>query len=128
MIPRVELQSQEVALQSDGQTGVPGVPPDLLPSLKYVNIRSTNQRNIQISCSLGVWATLKGVCMEILTKLHKEGILLLIFSSTETKNFYGYGIVTGGPDARLHPGCWGQFSSRLGPNWKVQWLKQCEVP
>merc|ERR1719416_379708 len=32
------------------------------------------------------------------------------------------------PNDRLYPGVWGEFSSRLSPNFRVQWIKQCDTP
>merc|ERR1719387_2559399 len=85
-------------------------------------------RNIHISCHKGIWATSIGNTQRLRQAFKEVDHVILIFSATESRNFQGYGKMISEPDDMLFPGIWGDLSCRLGPNFRIHWIKQCSMP
>lgn len=113
---------------STEQGTVPGLPPPIHGKCRYFNIRSMNVRNIQISAAKSIWATSGGNSQRLRQAYRDVDHVILIFSATETRNFQGYGKMMCEPDELLFPGIWGELSCRLSANFRVHWIKQCNVP
>eukprot|EP00404_Azadinium_spinosum_P052280 CAMPEP_0180766000 /NCGR_PEP_ID=MMETSP1038_2-20121128/39263_1 /TAXON_ID=632150 /ORGANISM="Azadinium spinosum, Strain 3D9" /LENGTH=334 /DNA_ID=CAMNT_0022800485 /DNA_START=55 /DNA_END=1056 /DNA_ORIENTATION=- len=109
------------------QGTIPGLPPPIHGKCRYFVVRSMNLRNVQISAAKGIWATSLGNCQRLRQAFHDVDHAIVIFS-TESRNFLGYGKITGDPDESLFPGVWGDLSFRLSANFRVFWIKRCSVP
>lgn len=90
-------------------------------------IKSTDSKNIYKSIRLGVWATGKQNTAMLEQAYCDNDHVVLLFSANESGGFQGYGRMSSPPIAGLHANLWGSFSSRLGFNFRVHWLKQCKV-
>lgn len=117
-----------------GFVGIPRLPPLLgkVPETEHLKIRvfmikSSDLKNIYKSIRLGVWATGKQNTSLLEKAFRDSNHVILLFSANESGGFQGYCRMSSLPAPRLHPNLWGSFSSRLGPNFRVQWLKQCKV-
>merc|ERR1740121_2009778 len=86
-----------------------------------------NVRNIQISAAKGIWATGLGNSQKLRQAFRDVDHCILIWSATESRTFAGYGRMMAEPDDMLYPGVWGVLSSRLSPNMRVHWIKQCNT-
>jgi len=126
------LSGSELALAplapSTEQGTIPGLTPPIHGKCRYFFIRSMNVRNIQISAAKGIWASSMGNSQRLRQAFRDVDHVILIFSSTENRNFQGYGKMTCEPDEMLLPGIWGDLSCRLSANFRVHWIKQCAVP
>jgi len=109
---------------------LPGLqpPPEPAATLQFFIVRSITLTNIQTSVKTGVWATSRFNTQVLAEAYAKSDHVVIIFSANQTGHFQGYGRMDSLPSRELHPGLWGQMSSRLGDNFKVQWLKQCCLP
>jgi len=106
----------------------PGLPPPADATTKFFVIRSPTMRNIQISAFRAIWASTRGntTMFQRVFKTHDH--IIIIFACTEVKQFLGYAKMVSAPDEGLCPGIWGEFSTRLGDNFRVHWIKQCQLP
>lgn len=107
------------------QGTIPGLPPPIHGKCRYFMVRSMNTRNIQISIANGIWATSHGNTGRLRQAFRDSDHVVLIFAATESRQFHGYGRMTCEPDGSLLTGIWGNDFARLGPNFRVHWLKQC---
>lgn len=110
------------------QGTIPGLPPPIHGKCRYYIVRSMNVRNIQISAAKGVWATSPGNTMRLRQAFRDVDHVIVIFSTTESRSFSGYGKMLCEPDDRLLPGVWGDMTCRFGSNFRVHWIKQCNAP
>mmetsp|Transcript_87009 Transcript_87009/g.153873 ORF Transcript_87009/g.153873 Transcript_87009/m.153873 type:complete len:545 (-) Transcript_87009:48-1682(-) len=122
-------RSSELALAalSTEQGAIPGLPPPIHGKCRFFVMRSVNIRNIQISMCKGIWATGGGNTQKLRQGYREVDHVVIIFTATESRKFHGYARMHGQPDDCLFPGIWGEFSSRLSPSFKVNWVKQCAV-
>lgn len=140
LVPRaaeVELSTMEVrgrsfelaldASYSTEQGAIPGLPPPIHGKCRFFVMRSSNLRNVQISACKGIWASGGGNTSKLCQGLRDVDHVIMIFTSAESRSFLGYARMISEPDHMLFPGIWGEFSARLSPSFKVQWLKQCGV-
>eukprot|EP00747_Dinoflagellata_sp_TGD_P091492 gnl/TRDRNA2_/TRDRNA2_165077_c0_seq1.p1 gnl/TRDRNA2_/TRDRNA2_165077_c0~~gnl/TRDRNA2_/TRDRNA2_165077_c0_seq1.p1 ORF type:complete len:400 (+),score=47.32 gnl/TRDRNA2_/TRDRNA2_165077_c0_seq1:2-1201(+) len=109
---------------------IPGMSPAVKAGAKvcFFVVRSNTLTNIQTSVRTGVWATSRFNTQVIEDARRKADHIVLIFSANQTGHFQGYGVMSSKPSPDLMPGLWGRMSSRLGDNFKVQWIKQCMLP
>jgi hypothetical protein len=107
---------------------VPGLPAPINGKCRYFVMRSFNVRNVQMSVAKGIWATSMGNNQRLRQSFRDVEHVILIFAATESRNFMGYAKMLAEADDRLFPGIWGDMSSRLSPNIRVHWIKQCAVP
>lgn len=107
------------------QGTIPGLPPPIHGKCRYFMVRSMITRNVQISIAKGIWATSHGNTSRLRQAFRDMDHVILIFMATESRQFHGYARIVCEPDDRLLPGVWGDNFSRLGPNFRVHWLKQC---
>merc|ERR1719162_1848409 len=94
------------------QGTIPGLPAPINGKCRFFSVRSVNVRNIQISASKGIWATSTGNAQKFKQSMRDVDHVILIFSSTESRTFCGYGKMVSEPDESLLPGIWGDMSSR----------------
>jgi len=107
---------------------IPGLLPPIHGRCRYFIIRSMNVRNVQISAAKGIWATSVGNTPKLRQAFKDVDHVILVFSATESRSFQGYAKMMSSADDGLLPGIWGEFSCRLGANFRVHWLKQCTPP
>eukprot|EP00916_Digyalum_oweni_P022928 GHVL01038031.1.p1 GENE.GHVL01038031.1~~GHVL01038031.1.p1 ORF type:complete len:343 (+),score=79.64 GHVL01038031.1:30-1058(+) len=95
--------------------------------IRCFHIKSSTCRNIQISQDKNVWATFpQGT--ETFRSAYSNGFtVILIFSANDNRCFCGYGMITSLPDANYCPRIWGRFSDKLGSNFVIKWIKQCQI-
>jgi len=110
------------------QGTIPALPPPVNGKCRFFVIRSMNVRNVQISAAKGIWASSGRNVQKFKQSLRAVDHVIVIFMSSESRSFFGYGKMVSEPDESLLPGIWGEMSSRLSPNFKVHWLKQCDLP
>lgn len=128
----MELRGRSLELALDAsfsteQGAIPGLPPPIHGKCRFFVMRSSNLRNVQISACKGIWASGGGNTNKLVQGLRDVDHVIMIFASAESRSFLGYARMISEPDHMLFPGIWGEFSSRLSPSFKVQWLKQCGV-
>lgn len=107
---------------------VPGTSPTHRCNDEILCYSKSDDRNIQISAFRAIWASTRGntTMFQRVFKTHDH--IIIIFACTEVKQFLGYAKMVSAPDEGLCPGIWGEFSSRLGDNFRVHWIKQCQLP
>lgn len=138
LIPKIEEVRTDSGRDRNGSTlaiiptpeeqgTIPGLPPPIFGKCRYYLMRSVNMRNVQISAAKGIWASSSGNSSRLRQSFRDVDHVILIFAATESRNFHGYAKMLAEPDDRLYPGIWGEMSSRLSANIRLQWIKQCEV-
>lgn len=90
-------------------------------------IKSSDIANIHTSIRLGVWATGKKNTRLLEQAFQTNQHVILLFSGNETGGFQGYARMVTPTISGLYSNIWGNFSVRLGNNFRVHWLKQCKV-
>jgi len=126
--PGADRYRQEMALApttGEEKGTIPGLPPPIHGKCRYFMVRSVIMRNIQISAAKGIWATNKANAQRLRQAHRDVDHVIVIFCTSDTRNFTGYGKMTSDPDDMLFPGVWGEMSSRLSPSFRIHWLKQC---
>lgn len=121
--------SSAPAKDDDKHPLVPGLDPPVEPgaSVQFFVMRSNTLANIQTSVRSGIWATSRFNTQILQEAREKSSYIVLIFGANRTGHFQGYARMESAPDKELQPTLWGKMSSRLGENFKVRWLKQCQL-
>ncbi|CEM06401.1 unnamed protein product [Vitrella brassicaformis CCMP3155] len=115
------------AAPAEAPERLPLLPPPEEGTFRCFIIKSHSLRNILTSVQRGIWASLPNNTNRFCDAYRQCDHVVLIFSANESGGFQGFGRMASLPDTSLYPGIWGDFSTRLAPNFHVQWLHQCQL-
>eukprot|EP00920_Eleutheroschizon_duboscqi_P023025 GHVT01056558.1.p1 GENE.GHVT01056558.1~~GHVT01056558.1.p1 ORF type:complete len:495 (-),score=114.52 GHVT01056558.1:371-1855(-) len=104
-----------------------GLPPQPQDVIRAFIIKCNQMNNILISVMHGIWATGKYNTHRLCEAFRASEHVVLLFSANESGGFQGYGRMMSLPVPHLHSGVWGAIGAKLGGNFRVQWIKQCNL-
>ncbi|XP_041666905.1 3'-5' RNA helicase YTHDC2 [Cheilinus undulatus] len=110
---------------SSGKVSHSASPQQLLPSLRYFIMKSSNMRNIEISQQRGIWSTTPSNETKLNRAFMDHSIIILIFSVQGSGHFQGYARMT---SAVSRESCqdWGLVG--LGGVFSVDWIHMESLP
>ncbi|CAK0851154.1 unnamed protein product [Prorocentrum cordatum] len=122
------MPGQDTDTAAVDQGPVPGLPSPIHGECRYFLVRSTKIKSIRTSMSKGVWAVSHEATPRLELAFRDVDHVVLIFAAAESRQFHGYARMSSEPEDRLLSGIWEENGSyRIGPNFRVHWIKRCAM-
>ncbi|KJP89804.1 hypothetical protein AK88_00512 [Plasmodium fragile] len=102
---------------------------EIVPSekIKIFIIKCNQMSNLYLSILYGVWATGKNNTRKFSTLFKENYTVVFLFSVNESGGFQGYAKMVTVPIKNLYENLWGPITSRLGGNFRIQWIKIAKI-
>lgn len=94
---------------------------------KVFVIKCNQISHLYLSILYGVWATGKNNTRKFVNLLKENYTIIFLFSVNESGGFQGYAKMLTLPIRNLFDNLWGAITSRLGGNFRVQWIKTAKI-
>ncbi|ANQ10718.1 Uncharacterized protein PCOAH_00049360 [Plasmodium coatneyi] len=102
---------------------------NIVPSekIKIFIIKCNQISHLYLSILYGVWATGKNNTRKFTTLFRENYTIVFLFSVNESGGFQGYAKMVTVPIKNLYENLWGPITSRLGGNFRIQWIKIAKI-
>lgn len=95
--------------------------------MKVFIIKCNQISHLYLSILYGVWATGKNNTRKFVNLFKDNYTIIFLFSVNESGGFQGYAKMVTMPIKNLYENLWGPITSRLGGNFRIQWIKMAKI-